>query len=435
MTRKLTAIVCGLIVCACVAFATGQTDTESQTLVFWHSFSEGVRLEQMKKNVAAFQKENPNITFNVEVYPWADFTTKWKLGVSTGELPDVSSVQHTQLPLMNRAGILYGVDTVIDSIGRDKFYENTLRYITVDGKALAIPFYNIARVLWYRKDILAKNGITPPKTWDEYKSLAVKLNSPPDYFGQVVPLSKNAGEPGAWLYSYVISRGKSFISDDGKIKLTIPEVYDGVRFWIDMYHAASPEGSLNYGTTETSNLWYQGKTAFDINTGFHIDGILRNSPQLDGKIGAVLLPKPTADSKYPSGFADYMCMTMYKKTKVPQIAGKLLAFLFEDARYIEFMHQIAGGMMPARKDIAQSAAYKANDVIKRYQNEVDVVLQAIATCPPTYCDKGISLAASVLGTNFFLGQMYQRIIVENVPIEVAVRDAEEQFNKVLADYK
>lgn len=417
------------------AFLIGQPAAEKkiEKVRFWHSFSEGVRLTALTKIINDFEMENPNIKIEVEVYPWGEFTTKWMMGVSTGDLPDVSSVQHSQLPSMYLAGILDGVDGVINEIGKDKFYQQPLSYLTIDGKILAIPFYNIARVLWYRKDILAKNNVQPPQTWDEYLNLAKKLGSPPDIYGQVVPFSKSDGNSAAWLYGYVRSKGASLVTADGKVNLTSPEVLEGIRFWIDMYKAASPVGSINYGTTETSNMWYQGRTVFDINTGFHIDGVLRNAPDLDGLIGAAPLPKASLTSLNRGEYSDYMCLTMYNTTKVPEAATKFLKYLYDDERYVYFLHQIPGGMLPARKDIAESKSFWDHETMKKYQKDIAVVLDGIENGSLCFFDQGLTLAGSVLSTHRFIAEMYHRILVDGVSVERAAREAEGKYNEVIHD--
>jgi len=61
-------------------------------------------------------------------------------------------------------GVTQPVDDIIDEIGRDKFDEAYLRYVTFDGKAWAVPFIGWNHVLYYRKDWYgdAKLGDTRP---------------------------------------------------------------------------------------------------------------------------------------------------------------------------------------------------------------------------------------------------------------------------------
>ena len=48
---------------------------------------------------------------------------------------------------------------------------------TVNGKVMALPYYADAQFLFYRKDLLQKYGLQPPKTWDEVKTAAQKIQA------------------------------------------------------------------------------------------------------------------------------------------------------------------------------------------------------------------------------------------------------------------
>ena len=37
----------------------------------------------------------------------------------------------------------------------------------MDGNNYSVPLYRHAHVMWIRKDLLEKNGLEVPKTWDE----------------------------------------------------------------------------------------------------------------------------------------------------------------------------------------------------------------------------------------------------------------------------
>ena len=47
---------------------------------------------------------------------------------------------------------------------------------SVDGKIVALPAFADAMFLYYRKDLLEKHGIQPPKTWDELDAASKKIH-------------------------------------------------------------------------------------------------------------------------------------------------------------------------------------------------------------------------------------------------------------------
>jgi multiple sugar transport system substrate-binding protein len=46
-----------------------------------------------------------------------------------------------------------------------------------DGKQYFVPFYSYPWAVFYRKSVFAQRGYAVPKTWDEYKALAVRMRS------------------------------------------------------------------------------------------------------------------------------------------------------------------------------------------------------------------------------------------------------------------
>ena len=52
--------------------------------------------------------------------------------------------------------------------------------------------------------------------------------------------------------------------------LTSKEAIDGINFWLKVYKNCSPAETINYTVNDHATLFYQGKTAFDFNSGFMI---------------------------------------------------------------------------------------------------------------------------------------------------------------------
>ena len=57
-----------------------------------------------------------------------------------------------------------------------------------------------------------------------------------------------------------------------------------------MYKTNSPADSINYNTLDQATLYYQGKNAFDFNSGFHISGVEANRPDLMDSISCAAAP-------------------------------------------------------------------------------------------------------------------------------------------------
>ena len=123
--------------------AGAQTDELEGDITFWHSFTQGPRLETIQAAADAFMSDHPKVHITIETFSWADFYTKWTTGLASGNVPEMSTAQAGQVVEMINADAIIPLDDLIDDIGRDRFYESPLprfRYVVPKGPAGEIQF-------------------------------------------------------------------------------------------------------------------------------------------------------------------------------------------------------------------------------------------------------------------------------------------------------
>ena len=157
-------------------------------ITFWHSFTQGGRLDTIQAAADKFMEENPKVNIKIETFSWNDFYTKWTTGLASGNVPDMSTALVGHVTEMINSDALVPLNDLIDDIGRDKFSENAINEGTVDGNNYSIPLYSHAMVMWVRKDLLEQNGLEVPKTWDELYETAKKLTKDGVYPSRAVPM-------------------------------------------------------------------------------------------------------------------------------------------------------------------------------------------------------------------------------------------------------
>ena len=241
-------------------------------ITFWHSFTQGPRLEVIQQAAKDFEQKHTKVRIKIETFSWNDFYTKWTTGLSSGNVPDMSTALPNQVIEMINFGALQPLGDLIDDIGRDKFAEGAINEGTIQGQNYSIPLYSHAQVMWIRKDLLAKHNLPVPKTWSELYDTAKTLTQDGIY-GLSVPMGSNDFIATRFLNLYVRSAGGSLLTKDLKVDLTSPIAQDGIKYWVKMYKDTSPKDSVNYNVLQQATLYYQGKTAFDFNSGFQIGGV------------------------------------------------------------------------------------------------------------------------------------------------------------------
>lgn len=221
-------------------------------ITFWHSFTQGPRLETLQTAADEFMKANPKVKITIETFSWADFYTKWTTGLASGNVPDMSTALPNHVVEMIDVGAIRPLDGLIDTIGRDRFYEAPLTEMTAeDGSCYAVPLYSHAQVMWYRSDLLEKYNLEVPTTWDELYEAACTINEGEngDVFGCSVPLGTNDMMATRYLNFYVRSCGETLVDENGKANLTSQAAIDGINYWIKMYKENSPLSPL------TTTFW------------------------------------------------------------------------------------------------------------------------------------------------------------------------------------
>ena len=240
------------------ASQSAQTDELEGEITFWHSFTQGPRLETIQAAADQFMTDHPKVKINIETFSWADFYTKWTTGLASGNVPDMSTAQAGQVVEMINADAIIPLDDLIDDIGRDRFYESPLQEMTYsDGNCYAVPIYSHAFVMWYRKDLLEKYNLEVPTTWDEFNTAATAITKGENgaVYGCSVPMGTNDLYATCFLDVYVGSHGESLLTPEHKANLTSDTAIQGIKFWTDMYKNNSPADSINSNTLDQATLY------------------------------------------------------------------------------------------------------------------------------------------------------------------------------------
>lgn len=404
-------------------------DGTEKTITYWHTFTEGARKDYIDQMVAEYMEAHPNVTVNVEVYPWNVFTQKWTAGLAAGALPDVSSVNPDNLFAIQQAGAVLPMDPLIEALGDGYFLKKPLENFTYEDTVLGIPYYLHSYVMWYRKDVLEEKNLEVPKNWDELLSTVEEIADPPNRYGFVIAMSKNDQMCAQLLSCFAKAEGAALITEDNKGNLTDPKVVKALQLMADLYRAGSPEGSVNYGLSEQNDVFFQGKSTFAFGSGFHINGVKQNSPQLLDKIAAVPFMGPEGETLGDAAFV--IGLMGWNQTKYPETVYDFIRFHFEQERYIDFLHLIPGGQLPATTEAANSDAFYDNDTIRQFQDEIRYIQKGIEKGTFIGMDYGLTPAAAALTSQGIIEECLQDMVLNQTPAEEAAKKANDKLNAAI----
>lgn len=427
--KKLLALALALcMVFSLCAFASA--DDLSGEITFWHCFTQGKRMEAIEDAAAKFTEMHPNVKISIETMSWGDFNKKWKAGITTGDLPDISVAQNTgEVAEMLNAEVLAPATNIVAGVGEERFPAKALADMTVDGVCYGVPYYSHAQVMWIRDDLLAEAGLEVPQTWDDLYKAAVALTKDGVY-GAGVSMSPNDLLCTRYLNYYVRSAGGSLLNDDLTANLTSEEALKGIEFWVNMYKNCSPAETINYTVNDHATLYYQGITAFDFNSGFMISGVENNRPDLLQYVSAAPLPRINAEDPIYSAEATHIPLVLWDNAKDKEACEAFIAYLFEDNNYVDFLSAVPVGMLPAISGISELEAYKTNETVVQFSEEAEVISEAIALGSAIGFEHGPSVQAGLLTSQGVIENMFQDIVTNGTDILTAAQSAEAELNEI-----
>lgn len=293
------------------------------------------------------------------------------------ELPDSADETHAQMVTDLRGGDRSRFDVLnidvswtsefaaagwIRPLPRDRFPMNgflkpVVDTATYDDHLYAVPYVTNAGLLLYRKDILAKEGVPPPRTWAELeydaKTIAPKYGLD-GYAGQFLPyegLTVNAAEA-------VYSAGGSILGDEGaRVTVDSAAAREGIGFlargvregWI-------PKKALMYKEEESKQAFQDGRLLFLRNWPYAYVGASAKGSPVAGRIGAVPLPGPDGPGRSVLGGSNLAVNT---HTQHPDSAARLLAYLTSEPVQRQVLTR--GALPPVR-----AALYQDPELIRRF---------------------------------------------------------------------
>lgn len=235
-----------------------------------------------------------------------------------------------------------------------------------------------------------------------------------------------------FLNFYVRSGGGSLLTEDLKADLTSDLAIEGIKFWVKVYEDCSPKDSINYAVLDQATLYYQGKTAFDFNSGFQIGGVEANSPDLIDDIDCAPMPKIRESDETTGIETSNIPMVVWKNSKHPEICKAFIEYLYQDDIYIDFLGATPVGMLPAVTGITENPKYMENDTIKKFSHAAEVISDAVDIGTAIGFEHGPSVQAGLLTSQGIIESMFQDIITNGTDVEAAAAKAEKELNDIFS---
>jgi multiple sugar transport system substrate-binding protein len=199
----------------------------------------------------------------------------------------------------------------------------------VDGKVIALPYFADAQFLYYRKDLLEKHGVQPPKTWAELKAAAEKIMKAEG--NAQLSGFQTAGAPiEGTVCTYLVplwGAGGSLTDAGGKLSISGDDAKRPFDLWADLKAAnVTPPNLAEIPTDRIRQNFQAGNLIFGMNWGYVWQRSQNDADSsVKGKTGVVPLPGFTPDKAATCIGGWQLAVTAFSKNKAEAV--KLVRFL------------------------------------------------------------------------------------------------------------
>lgn len=344
--------------------------------------------------------------------------------------PDIFLMDVAWLAQFAASGWLEPLDDCVESgeIEIDRFFDKVVNSTDkYHGLLIALPVYIDGGLLYFRKDLFEKYGITrPPETWAELIDYSIKIQADmrkadPGFYGFVWQGAQYEGLICNFL-EFAASNNGGIRFADGKILLSSPENVEALNLMNELIHRhkiSPPNTFTEMKEEEVRSFFQRGKALFERNWPYAWSLHQADNSNVQGKVGISPLPHFESGTSAStlggwhigiSGFSD-------KKAEAWEFLKFILSY------DIQKKLALGLGWNPGRKDI-----YTDNEVLQRMPHFSDLrgVFENAVSRPNVPYYTRISEV---------LQRYLNAALADELTAEEALLKAEEEAQKVVERYE
>jgi multiple sugar transport system substrate-binding protein len=337
---------CGLLAALLISCgAHGKDDRADVTLRFWAFGREGEVLQEL---MPEFERRNPGIRVRVQQIPFSAAHEKLLTAYVGDATPDLAQIGNTWIPEFAALGALEPLNrwiassSVVDSAG---YFGGIWDTNVIGDTVFGIPWYVDTRVIFYRKDILARAGYREmPATWTQWRKAmeAIQRQAGPGGYAIFLPTNE-------WAQPYVLGMqaGSTLLDQRGRYGVFSDSAFrQAFAFYVGLFRSGLAPTLGNVDIANVYQEFARGRFAMYITGPWNLGEFRRRLPaELQDEWNTAPLPGPTGDSSGVS-LAGGSSLAMFKASRHKQAAWRLVEYL-STTRQQERFHRLTGDL-PAR---------------------------------------------------------------------------------------
>lgn len=326
--RKVVALVLSLLLCGVFFMPTVTYAEEKTKIVMWDFWTEGIGAgfyNFWNEKIAQYNEMHPNVEIERVLVPQDEYLgSKLTTAFATDSGPDIFFASAAIMKPFLDADVAAPLNQYFSEEVLADIIPSSLELCTRDGIIYGVPWQSDLVALYYDKDILEEAGVEPPKTWNELKEVAEKVNT------DLVSGFTFDITAGDWqlftFYPFVWQGGGDLFDENGYPQLDSEPVVNALTLWHDLLASGASNESLSRICGEIGIIG-DGETAMQINGSWSVPTL--ETVYADRNIGVVPLPIPDVGGKAATVAGGWRMM-INKKCENIDAAADFIKWLWLD---------------------------------------------------------------------------------------------------------
>jgi multiple sugar transport system substrate-binding protein len=382
----------------------------------------------LAKIIANYEAANPGVDIVVEPQVWDQMSPKFLAAHATGKAPDIIWVVTDFLGDAIKSGSLANLNELfIDKWSEPRVADNAGAYwdlTNVDGKQHALFVSRNYIAIVYRKDFMAEAGIDPASliTWEAFRDAAKALTKK-DTSGQVsrygfaFGFSEQQADPSP-VIPMMLADGQQPFNADGTANFANSSGVKGMTFLTDLVtkDQVSPAQSATWTVDDVLEQFASGRVAMVQGAAVRVSTLQQKLGKEN--VGLMLFPGNGKVEHSPAVMAGW-AVGVWSGSEVKEQAGDFVEYMLgpdSDPIWVTLAGQLPGDKSTVAK-VGDFLAQPENDYLK------------VASEGAANYGWLTPIDFSVGGYRQVLNKAAQRILVDGVAVDAALKDAEAEFNR------
>jgi multiple sugar transport system substrate-binding protein len=327
--------------------ACGTAAHSERTISLWAVGREGEVVQQLVRD---FERENPGVRVQVQQIPWTAAHEKLLTAFVGDATPDVAQLGNSWVAEFAALGALEPLDRRVAgsrTIDSTSYFRGVWNTNLIGDTLFGVPWYVDTRVIFYRKDVLAKAGYPEiPSTWTGWEKAmrAVQRQVGPGRYAIFLPTNE-------WAQPLILGMqaGSSLLRDGDRYGAFSEGTFSrAFAFYLDLFRSGLAPPLGNNDIANAYQEFTRGRFAMWITGPWNLGEFRRRlPPEMQDRWMTAPLPGPSGDSSAVS-LAGGSSLVLFRRSQLKPAAWRLIEFLSRPEQQLRF-YQLTGDL-PARTE-------------------------------------------------------------------------------------